>query len=353
MSPTMTGKSWLPAAAVMICIAPAKFAESLRGGRRELVKPQGAVACLTQEQCDRRRAKQGFGDDVYYVGDYETKGCFSKNGRAYFGIGGTVEAMAKENLQGVRTRIWCGLLDTDQPTEQPSISPPTTIAPISSKPTSSPSEPASDAGTTPIPTHLADVSTIAPSPSPETPTPTLPPSSEPSDSPTSSEPSDSPTKSPVTSEPSTKPSRSPTTSPSSNPSESPITSQPSNAKSVTLPKTSLEPSEAPAKSLTTESTTGPAPEESFESEDSPPAAELESLDGSTDLQPVESLLPVEGGEKLIENNVLYIFIGIFSVCFALIVMFILKTRRGRKLLERAESARVADAEVRGSQLREL
>lgn len=138
------GKSWLlPAAAVMICIAPATFVESklLRGGRRELAqsfKPEGAVACLTQRQCNARRTKQGYSNAVYYVGDYETKGCFSKNGRAYFGTGGTVEAMAKEDLAGVRTRIWCGLLDTEQPTDQPSISPPATIAPVSSEPTPSP-----------------------------------------------------------------------------------------------------------------------------------------------------------------------------------------------------------------------
>ncbi|EJK48552.1 hypothetical protein THAOC_32639 [Thalassiosira oceanica] len=305
------GKFWLPAAAVMICIAPA--VESLRGGgggRRELaqsIKPEGAVACLTQDQCDTRRAKQGFRDDVYYVGDYETKGCFSKNGRAYFGTGGTVEAMAKESLAGVRTRIWCGLLDTDQPTDQPSISPPTTIA-FSSKPTPSPipTELAPDAETTADDsndtsqaketTSLLETTTSteapetaavvkSPSSSTETPTPTMVPSSEVI---LIVEPSDSQTKSPVTSEPSVEPSQSPTKSPSSNPSESPITSQPSNAKSTTLPEnTSLESSVAPVNSFTTESTDL---EESFESEAIPPATESESLDGSTDLQPFDLAL---------------------------------------------------------------
>jgi len=66
--------------------------------------------------------------------------------------------------------------------------------------------------------------------------------------------------------------------------------------------------------------------------------------------PVESLLPVEEA-KLIENNVLYIVIGIFSVCFVLIGLHVLKTRRGRRQQERAESRR-AEIEVRGNKLRE-
>ena len=40
------------------------------------------------------------------------QGCFSKNGRAYFGSGWTIEQMASPDLPGVQERIWFGPVAT-------------------------------------------------------------------------------------------------------------------------------------------------------------------------------------------------------------------------------------------------
>lgn len=64
-----------------------------------------ANTCLTEIECDIQRLKLGFGR--YYVGDYPTKGCFSKNGNAFWGEGGSVADKAKDDLGIYRKRIWC------------------------------------------------------------------------------------------------------------------------------------------------------------------------------------------------------------------------------------------------------
>mmetsp|Transcript_22316 Transcript_22316/g.45722 ORF Transcript_22316/g.45722 Transcript_22316/m.45722 type:complete len:546 (+) Transcript_22316:3-1640(+) len=61
--------------------------------------------CLTKDQCDQRRQNLGF--EIFYVGDFPTKGCFYKSDNAYFGIGGTMEEITAANLPGVQKRIWC------------------------------------------------------------------------------------------------------------------------------------------------------------------------------------------------------------------------------------------------------
>jgi len=67
---------------------------------------EGESVCLTEEECNARRKELGF--KTFYVdASYPSKGCFSKNDRAFFGEGGTVEQMSDPDLAGVQQRIWC------------------------------------------------------------------------------------------------------------------------------------------------------------------------------------------------------------------------------------------------------
>jgi hypothetical protein len=63
------------------------------------------VACITEDECDKRQAEMEFTD--YRVGVFPTKGCFSKNGVAYWS-NGTEEEMTTSALPGKQKRIWCG-----------------------------------------------------------------------------------------------------------------------------------------------------------------------------------------------------------------------------------------------------
>ena len=61
--------------------------------------------CLTEAECERHVELMGF--KHYYVGNYQTKGCFSEKGVAFWGTGGTFNRKAKPNLSGLKKRIWC------------------------------------------------------------------------------------------------------------------------------------------------------------------------------------------------------------------------------------------------------
>jgi hypothetical protein len=63
------------------------------------------VACITEDECDKRQAQMEFTN--YRVGEFPTKGCFSKNGVAYWS-NGTEEEMTTSALPGEQKRIWCG-----------------------------------------------------------------------------------------------------------------------------------------------------------------------------------------------------------------------------------------------------
>ena len=62
-------------------------------------------ACITDDECDKRQAEMEFAD--FRVGEFPTKGCFSKNDVAYWS-NGTVEEMTTDKLPGEQKRIWCG-----------------------------------------------------------------------------------------------------------------------------------------------------------------------------------------------------------------------------------------------------
>ena len=63
------------------------------------------VACLTQGQCNNKRKEIGL--TQFHIGSWTTKGCYSKNGKAFFSTGGTTAQMSTTNLPGVLKRIWC------------------------------------------------------------------------------------------------------------------------------------------------------------------------------------------------------------------------------------------------------
>lgn len=62
-------------------------------------------ACITEYECDKRQAEMEFTD--FRVGEFPTKGCFSKNGVAYWS-NGIVEKITTSALPGEQKRIWCG-----------------------------------------------------------------------------------------------------------------------------------------------------------------------------------------------------------------------------------------------------
>lgn len=90
---------------------------------RRLGDEDVVVVCLTEEQCRQKfrglnNDPTGGGNGGYFrVGDFPTKGCFSKVGgnTVYFGTGGTDEKMSKTNLPGIQERILCERV-TDAPT---------------------------------------------------------------------------------------------------------------------------------------------------------------------------------------------------------------------------------------------
>lgn len=61
--------------------------------------------CESEQACDER--SQQLGLTRFEVGEFPSKGCFSKNGTAYWSTGGTVEAEMREVLPGIQERIWC------------------------------------------------------------------------------------------------------------------------------------------------------------------------------------------------------------------------------------------------------
>lgn len=66
---------------------------------------ESGTACLTQLECNQRRQKLGY--ETYYVGNYATKGCFSKGTTAYFGLGGDVSQISVSLSGNSFGRIRC------------------------------------------------------------------------------------------------------------------------------------------------------------------------------------------------------------------------------------------------------
>ena len=83
-----------------------------------------ATVCTTEEQCRQQFSTMSTSGE-FLVGDFPTKGCFSKNGNVYFGIGSVVdEDMAETDLPGTQERIWCiSEAEVSQSTTVPTMQP--------------------------------------------------------------------------------------------------------------------------------------------------------------------------------------------------------------------------------------
>lgn len=64
-----------------------------------------ASPCVTANECEAKAEELGIVD--FYVGDFPSKGCFTKNNKAFFSEG-TEEEMSSTGLDGQQKRIWCG-----------------------------------------------------------------------------------------------------------------------------------------------------------------------------------------------------------------------------------------------------
>lgn len=81
--------------------------------------PQSTIegtACLTEADCDKMRQQMAITN--FQVGNYPSKGCFTKKGIAYWGSGGSVDDRSRSNLPGVQERIWCDN-NADNPIDDP------------------------------------------------------------------------------------------------------------------------------------------------------------------------------------------------------------------------------------------
>lgn len=96
------------------------------------------TACLTRRKCNQQRKELGFAS--FFIGNYQTKGCFSKGSVAYFGTGGSRDDKAEPDLAGVTERIWCGgdssngttkatTKPTQEPTKEPTSAPTNALDP--------------------------------------------------------------------------------------------------------------------------------------------------------------------------------------------------------------------------------
>lgn len=63
------------------------------------------IACMTKMDCDKARQQAGYAK--FNVGAYPSKGCFHKNGIAFWGTGGTIAQKSRYDLPGIQTRLYC------------------------------------------------------------------------------------------------------------------------------------------------------------------------------------------------------------------------------------------------------
>ena len=85
----------------------------------EPLETETGTVCSNQKMCNQMRRKLGF--EKYMVGSYTSKGCWNRNGIAYYGVGGTLAQQSKFNLQDGKQRIFCDGLSV--PTED-DVNPP-------------------------------------------------------------------------------------------------------------------------------------------------------------------------------------------------------------------------------------
>ena len=86
---------------------------------------ENTLVCITEKQCKEKFLSMSTGG-TFLVGEYPTKGCFSRSRNVYFGTGSVLEEeLAKTDLPGIQVRIWCDNSETEAHTipELPSAHP--------------------------------------------------------------------------------------------------------------------------------------------------------------------------------------------------------------------------------------
>ncbi|KAL3812007.1 hypothetical protein ACHAXA_001314 [Cyclostephanos tholiformis] len=73
---------------------------------RTVAASESDVPCLTADECDEKRKKMGITEGFYNSEDFQIKGCYFKNDKAFFSLG-TEDEMTTTELPGILTRIWC------------------------------------------------------------------------------------------------------------------------------------------------------------------------------------------------------------------------------------------------------
>ncbi len=105
-----------------------------RGLKGEAEAENNSVVCTTEDQCKEKFLSMGTGG-AFLVGEYPTKGCFSKNSNVYFGTGAMVEEeLAVTDLPGIQERIWCDkepdhAKNSENPSANPTQVPPAEFIP--------------------------------------------------------------------------------------------------------------------------------------------------------------------------------------------------------------------------------
>lgn len=100
------------------------------------------TVCMTSADCDAAAIKLGF-NEGHSSEEFPSKGCYSKNGRAFWSDG-TEEEKAVVQLPGVRERIFC-------PVDVPAVIVPSTASPMTASPVSpSRNSPASPPAENPV-----------------------------------------------------------------------------------------------------------------------------------------------------------------------------------------------------------
>lgn len=75
------------------------------GGLRRNLSGLGYSICLDEYACEAQAERDGVVH--FHKGDYPDYGCFSKNGKYFWGHGGTSEQRSDHELAGIKARVYC------------------------------------------------------------------------------------------------------------------------------------------------------------------------------------------------------------------------------------------------------
>ena len=75
------------------------------GGLRRNLSGLGYSICLDEYACQAQADRDGIVH--FHSGDYPDYGCFSKNGKYFWGHGGSYEQQSVIELAGIKERVYC------------------------------------------------------------------------------------------------------------------------------------------------------------------------------------------------------------------------------------------------------